>query len=258
MVKSSPQRGTLWSGHISASVRPLGHDPHCAFLVMTGSHNDSFRLPLQDTITAWLDTLLLWGYRRVRTNAVVPAADATLRAVGFRVVQELSVLSVSHWTPAHLTTPATTTDQKHDRDLRKALRWRRLRPTIQRNILDIDAQAFGPHWHLDSESLTDAIGATSHAQVFVAQHDNVCQGFAVVGATGGTGYLQRLAVHHQYRHTGIGTALVQRALHWTQKHGCTHTVVNTETTNHGAQALYEKMGFVLLPNRLTVLAKELQ
>jgi ribosomal protein S18 acetylase RimI-like enzyme len=35
-------------------------------------------------------------------------------------------------------------------------------------------------------------------------------------------------------------------------------VVNTDVNNHYAQHLYEKIGFVSLPNRLTVLQKELQ
>jgi ribosomal protein S18 acetylase RimI-like enzyme len=45
---------------------------------------------------------------------------------------------------------------------------------------------------------------------------------------------------------------------WTARKQCRHTVVNTDVNNHAAQRLYEKMGFVALPHRLTVLHKELR
>lgn len=251
VVADAPRRGTLWSGTTRVHVRPLAHDPFGAFLILTGSHGDAFSPPEEPVLQQWLETLVEWGYRRVRTNAVASATDTALQGVGFSVVQDLVLLSVTHWSPPHMSPPCAWVPKR-------ALRWGALRTSTRRDILALDAAAFGPQWSLDRESLTDAIGATSRSQVFVCRRKSVLDGFVVVGSSGGTGYVQRLAVNDTQRQHGVGSCLVGAALRWTHARGCTHTVVNTETTNSAAQALYEKMGFVALPNRLTVLYKELQ
>lgn len=251
MVADAPRRGTLWSGTTSVHIRPLAHDPYGAFLILTGSHGEAFAPPDETVLRQWLETITRWGYKRVRTNAVATVTDTALQGVGFSVVQELTLLSVTHWSPPRIAPPCP-------RSPRRALRWGTLRTATRNAILSLDAEAFGPHWCLDRESLTDAISATTRSQIFVCREKSVLDGFVVVGSSGGTGYVQRLAVNENVRQEGVGSCLVTAALRWTHAHGCTHTVVNTETTNYAAQALYEKMGFVSLPNRLTVLQKELQ
>lgn len=251
MAESAPRRGTLWSGSHHVHVRPLGHDTSCAFVAFTGSHGEAFSLPDTSLIEQWLDTLAEWGYRRVRTNAVISTADTALRDAGFTVVQDLTLLSMSHWTPSRLAIGTTNPPKK-------VLRWGVLRKSVRREILALDAHAFGPEWCLDEDLLTDAVRATTHAQVFVARDARLLHGFVVVGASGGTGYVQRLAVSEDRQGQGIGHSLVATAVNWAQKRGCTHTVVNTEVGNVPARRLYEKIGFVALPNRLTVLQKELR
>lgn len=60
-----------------------------------------------------------------------------------------------------------------------------------------------------------------------------------------TGYIGMLAVEHAYRRSGIGFALVQRAIHRMQELGCQSIRLETEVTNKGAISLYEnRLGFV--------------
>lgn len=251
VVERAPRRGTLWSGPTVVHARPLAHDPEAAFLVISGAHDDNFSFPGPEMIDQWLTTLKSWGYSRVRTSALSARPDSALREVGFSPVQDLMLMSMAHWTPPQFSLPP-------DIAPKKAMRWgSRLSSSLRDDILRLDARAFGDTWALDSDSFSDALRATSRSQVFVARHKGVLQGFAIVGATGGTGYLQRLAVDAHAQRTGIGSCLVAAAVQWSSRKGCRHTVVNTEINNRPAQHLYEKIGFVSLPNRLTVLQKEL-
>lgn len=252
VVERAPRRGTLWSGPTVVHARPLAHDPEAAFLIINGAHDDNFSFPGPEIIEQWLTTLATWGYSRVRTSALAPRPDEALRAVGFTPVQDLVLMSMTHWTPPEFSLAP-------DIAPKKALRWgKHLSSSLRDDILRLDTRAFGASWALDSDAFADALRATSRSQVFVARHKGVLQGFAVVGATGGTGYLQRLAVDADVQHSGVGSCLVASAVQWTSRRGCRHTVVNTEVNNHAARRLYEKIGFVALPNHLTVLQKELQ
>ena len=252
VVESAPRRGTLWSGPTSVHVRPLAHDPQSAFLIISGAHDDNFSFPGADIIEQWMTTLTSWGYSRVRTSALSLRPADALREVGFSSVQDLMLLTMNHWTvPQFSLAP--------DIAPKKAIRWgNHITSSLRDDILRLDARAFGVAWALDTDALADALRATSRSQVLIARHKGVLQGFVVVGATSGTGYLQRLAVDAAAQRGGIGSCLVAAAVQWTSRRGCRHTVVNTDVNNHYAQHLYEKIGFVSLPNRLTVLQKELQ
>lgn len=254
MAESASRRGTLRAETATVHVRPLGSDSDCAFLAFTGSHGEAFSLPKAATIAEWLTTLRQWGYQRVRTNAMTSSASSVLLDAGFSVVQELTLLTISHWTP-HIGTSTTTIRETRPA---KALRFGVLRRGMRRDILRLDTHAFGANWCLDDDLLDDALRATPRSQVFVLRHDDDLQGFVVVGASGDSGYVQRLAVAEEHRSMGLGASLVDTAVKWAQARGCTQTVVNTEVGNLPALRLYEKIGFVSLPNRLAVLHKELR
>ena len=60
-----------------------------------------------------------------------------------------------------------------------------------------------------------------------------------------TDYIGMLAVKNTHRRSGIGTALVQRAIHRMQTMGCQSIRLETEVANKGAMTLYEnRLGFV--------------
>jgi peptide alpha-N-acetyltransferase len=60
-----------------------------------------------------------------------------------------------------------------------------------------------------------------------------------------TGYIGMLAVEDAHRRSGIGLALVQRAIHRMKQLGCRSIRLETEVTNRAAMKLYEdRLGFV--------------
>ena len=87
--------------------------------------------------------------------------------------------------------------------------------------------------------------------------DGGITGYAITGRAGALGYLQRLAVHPDHQHRGIGSALVTDALWWAKRRGAEAVLVNTQESNHVALALYERLGFDFEPDGLAVLEREL-
>ncbi len=60
-----------------------------------------------------------------------------------------------------------------------------------------------------------------------------------------TGYIGMLAVERTHRRSGIGSALVQRAIRRMQQMGCQSIRLETEITNKAAISLYEnRLGFL--------------
>eukprot|EP00560_Eucampia_antarctica_P009066 CAMPEP_0197827814 /NCGR_PEP_ID=MMETSP1437-20131217/4516_1 /TAXON_ID=49252 ORGANISM="Eucampia antarctica, Strain CCMP1452" /NCGR_SAMPLE_ID=MMETSP1437 /ASSEMBLY_ACC=CAM_ASM_001096 /LENGTH=264 /DNA_ID=CAMNT_0043428807 /DNA_START=16 /DNA_END=808 /DNA_ORIENTATION=- len=60
-----------------------------------------------------------------------------------------------------------------------------------------------------------------------------------------SGYMAMLAVDTSYRKSGIGTALVKRAVRRMRKRGCSSVTLETEVSNKAAIRLYEdRLGFV--------------
>lgn len=58
------------------------------------------------------------------------------------------------------------------------------------------------------------------------------------------GYIAMLAVDTAYRHAGIGSALVVKAIEAMRANECTEVALEAEMTNVKAMALYLKLGFV--------------
>jgi ribosomal protein S18 acetylase RimI-like enzyme len=82
-------------------------------------------------------------------------------------------------------------------------------------------------------------------------------GFAIVGRSAQTAYLQRLVVRADVRRRGVATRLVKESLAWAHSRGALDLLVNTEQSNAAALALYRGLGFVTVPDRLSVLEREL-
>lgn len=60
-----------------------------------------------------------------------------------------------------------------------------------------------------------------------------------------SGYMAMLAVDTSYRRSGIGTALVKRAVRRMQRKGCASVTLETEVSNKAAMKLYEeRLGFM--------------
>jgi len=67
---------------------------------------------------------------------------------------------------------------------------------------------------------------------------------SLFGTTTKRGYIAMLAVDHEYRKRGIGSALVARAIEAMKSLGADEVVLETECVNKAALRLYENLGFI--------------
>ena len=252
LVEHSPRTGTIWSGVVSARVRPWPHSERKAFLVINGAHGPEMQLPDESILHTWIQTISLWGYRSVRTSALAPGAALPLERLGFSVSQSLVLLQKSH--DQSVPHPAPNHPVHLVRSL--PLLGRPRRTTIDA-ILEIDSAAFGTEWSLDTATFEEALRATRHWRIFVSRTEDRIDGFVLAGVTQSHGFIQRLAVHPDAQRRGVASALLSEALGWTQSRRCTNTVVNTDHNNVAALALYRKFSFATLDYGLSVLEKTL-
>jgi ribosomal protein S18 acetylase RimI-like enzyme len=186
-----------------------------------------------------LDHLRSRAVTRVLTTALDQSAAEPYAAAGFEVRSQLTLLR------RDLTQPipaASGTQRSHRR------RWSELAA--------IDQAAFGTFWSLDVAAIERAVEATTARRVRTVGPDHPV-GYAVSGAAGFYGYLQRLAVYpNQWGH-GYATTLVLDSLGWMRRLGARHAVVNTGHDNHRALALYDRLGFTEMAEGLCILEARL-
>lgn len=220
-------------------LRPWAGDPRVGHLIFL----DHGRLPTDLELVAALDRAARDQYTAVRTSAMFPAAAAVLERLGFEPIDRLALLRLDRLEHRRLPRPARPT--------------RPLRPWQRGAAAAVDRAAFGLEWGNDARGLVEIQRATPrHRSRWVAGTARVdgrrLAAMAISGAAGHTGYLQRLAVHPDARRRGLATTLVHDALAWMQRLGLTEVLVNTGVTNRPALELYQRVGFVRLPEVLTI------
>ncbi len=187
-----------------------------------------------------IETARALGFRRLRTGAL-GAADATaFEARGFALETNLILLRRDLSDPIE----------------RRGRRLRRLRRGDWAAVAALDATSFPQYWHFDEVALREACAATPVSRVRILGREPV--GYVIAGRSGGTGFVQRLAVHPEHAGQGIGRTLVIDALRWLQRHGGVDAFVNTQDDNVRAIELYERLGFVVEPRLLMILARTLE
>ena len=82
--------------------------------------------------------------------------------------------------------------------------------------------------------------------------------YAVSGRDGRNGYIQRLAVSPSHQKRGYGHALVTDSLRWMARWRVQRALVNTHIGNDAALALYHRLGFIDLSDRLHVLERRIE
>lgn len=123
-------------------------------------------------------------------------------------------------------------------------------------VLRIDREGFDDFWAFDKPALAHARRATPHHRYVVATAGREILGYAITGKAAKTGYLQRLCVAAHAQKKGIGAQLIADALLWSARAGARSVLVNTQEINDAARRIYERTGFVLDDQRLTVLEWE--
>jgi [ribosomal protein S18]-alanine N-acetyltransferase len=198
-------------------------------------------VPSSDELAGWIERARRRDFRVLRTGALFPDAAFAVLEAGFRSLDSLVLLRIDLDDPAALDTPRPT-------GVRVTRLWARHHPAAA----EVDRISFGATWGNDVRSLADIRRATpAHWARRVGSGRRV-DAFAISGAGGRTGYVQRLAVHPDHRRSGIANALVHDALVWMRARGLSSALVNTGEGNAPALALYERWGFRRLGDRLTV------
>lgn len=78
---------------------------------------------------------------------------------------------------------------------------------------------------------------------FVSEHDRTITGAILAGHDGRRGYIYHTAVSPAYRHQGIGTALVNAALHVLANEGIIKVALVVFSRNDAGNAFWERLGF---------------
>jgi ribosomal protein S18 acetylase RimI-like enzyme len=194
-----------------------------------------------DFVRHCLDTLAGRGVRRVMTAALSPLEQAGFLAAGFAVAEELSLLGLT-LTDRHAAVPPGT----------RLVRVRRRRRS---QVLDVDSAAFPEFWRFDDLALEDALRATPAVRFRAAAAPGTrADGYAICGKAGSRGYVQRLAVHPAAQGHGTGRRLLLDGLAWLRRAGAGKVLVNTQSGNDRALALYRGVGFEEEPVGLSVLS----
>ena len=250
LVEQRSRAGVIWSGATTARARPWPQVPSRAFLLIGGSHNPTLQLPETPILQTWVDTLSRWGYDSVRTSPLAPVAATALSAVGFNTSQKLTLLERPDADPVIPTRPLQSVRPRFPMSRMPAA-------SMVEEILEIDRAAFGQEWMMDEQTFREALHATRRARIFVSHAEGRISGFVIAGVTDSYGFIQRLAVHHDFQRRGDASSLVQNSLAWIQSHGCKSTVVNTEVSNAAALSIYKRNGFVPLDYNLSVMERQL-
>ena len=232
----------LRSGAVVARVRPWAFEPTVAHLVL---YNQT-RLPTPSDILGWVDNLHRIGYDTIRTGALGPQAGARFERLGFEPIQSLMLLehrslaSVSEVSPTG-SAPAVRLPSSADGDASR-----------------VDVAAFGPGWCIDRIGISDVRSATPRHRARAIRSGGEIVAYAISGRDGKNGYVQRLAVSPEHQHRGHGGTLVTDALRWMAGWRVQRALVNTHVGNDAALALYHRVGFTDLDDRLHVYERRIE
>lgn len=213
-------------------LRDWPGDPTVGHLLVTDHDTVPSARELDDFVTAARDH----GYRAVRSGALFPRAHESFAARGFETIDTLVLLELGLGSGVEPPRRRTA----------------RLLPWHHPAAAEVDRAAFGDPWGNDAATLADIRRATPQHRARRLDVDGTLQAFAITGAAGRTGYLQRLAVHPDHQRSGLGSALVTDSLSWMRRRSLTTAMVNTGIDNHPAQQLYDHFGFRRLADRLTI------
>lgn len=214
-------------------LRPWPNDPTVGHLVFV----DHSETPTPDEVAQAVAHARERGVRSVRTSALFPAAAEVVLAAGFAPIDRLALLS----RPISARSAPAPGRPTHP-----------LRVWHHAAAAAIDRDAFGPLWGNDAASLRDIRRATPRHRARTARVGHTIVAFAISGAAGDLGYLQRLAVATDHRRAGHAHDLVADALRWMHQTGLTSALVNTGVGNTAALALYEGFGFRRLGDDLVI------
>ncbi len=233
-------------------ARASACDPSLIHLALA----DQGIVPDPDELASWVDAVAGHaGVRAIRTGALFATAADRFADAGFAVVDTLMLLR------------ADLGDPRVGRPRGRADATAPLRARQHGAAAMVDCAAFGANWGNGAADLAEIRRATTTHRARMRREASATSGwslrrgpivaFAISGAAGGQGYLQRLAVLPEHQRHGHGRALTVDSLTWMRRRRLGHAVVNTGIDNDAARALYESLGFRPLSDRLVVMQLDL-
>lgn len=231
----------LRAGSVVARVRPWAFEPNVAHLVL---YNQS-RLPTPSDINEWITSLSTAGYDTIRTGAVGAQAGARFERLGFEPIQSLVLLENTDVGSATTKSPKNSgvTRLATDEDLEASR---------------VDVAAFGAGWCIDRVGIGDVCSATPRHRARAIRSNKALIAYAISGRDGRHGYIQRIAVSPAHQHQGHGVNLVTDSLRWMVRWRVQRALVNTHVGNDAALALYHRLGFTDLSDRLHVYERRIE
>jgi ribosomal protein S18 acetylase RimI-like enzyme len=232
----------LRAGSVVARVRPWAFEPNVAHLVL---YNQS-RLPTPSDILQWINDLRIAGFDTIRTGALGAQVGARFERLGFESIQSLVLLE-------HTKVGSAAADS-----VKNAVQVVRLAADEDGEAGRIDGVAFGAGWCIDRVGISDVRSATPRHRARAARVGSELVAYSISGRDGRNGYIQRLAVSPEHQSRGYGAALVSDALRWMARWRVQRALVNTHVGNEPALALYHRLGFTDLSDRLHVFERRIE
>lgn len=101
----------------------------------------------------------------------------------------------------------------------------------------------GSYERLYARWIEQSVCHTMATEVFCYMLDNVPRGLVTLDLRCGKGSIGLVAIHEDYQHRGIGTAMMRHVVHYARQSDCKRLSVATQLNNVPACKLYEKNGF---------------
>lgn len=93
------------------------------------------------------------------------------------------------------------------------------------------------------QSITEEITQNKAAVYFCAETGEKAVGYAGMWQVCDEGHITNIAVHPEFRNSGVGSALMEALLHAAGERGIVALTLEVRRSNLSAQALYRKYGF---------------
>jgi [ribosomal protein S18]-alanine N-acetyltransferase len=128
-----------------------------------------------------------------------------------------------------------------------------IRPAVASDLAAIralDAEAFGADAWGEAAWRAEWAHVPATRHVVVALAAARVAGFAVLSAVADVADLHRVAVAVDCRRRGLGAALTEALAAEAERRGCRRMLLEVETGNAAARALYGRLGFVEIARRV--------
>ena len=110
------------------------------------------------------------------------------------------------------------------------------------DIMIVERLSFKIPW--SRESILEEINGNKYARYFSARVGSRIIGYAGMWSVFGEGHITNVAVHPEFRGSGIGSLLMEKLIEIAGSEDITDMTLEVRKSNLTAQRLYKKFGFV--------------